>query len=117
MRDPGLDRHNWETEWEQLAEELETSPAETLPELADLVERMLRERDIPVDDAVADDGVEPEFLVNYRSGRETASPRSRARFGAAGSLTRHIRRTTRALFRRRLNPSRGRVGTRLPARA
>jgi hypothetical protein len=73
MRDPGLDRHNWETEWEQLAEELETSPAETLPELADLVERMLRERDIPVDDAVADDGVEPEFLVNYRSGREIAT--------------------------------------------
>src|ERR687894_3064103 len=73
MRDPGLDRHNWETEWEQLAEELETAPAETLPELADLVERMLRERNIPVEDAVADDGVEPEVLVNFRSGREIAT--------------------------------------------
>ena len=72
MRDPGLDRHNWETEWEQLAEELETAPAETLPELADLIERMLRERNFPLDDAVADDGIEPDVLVNYRAGREVA---------------------------------------------
>lgn len=70
MRDPGLDRHNWQTEWEQLEEELKDAPAETLPALGDLVERMLRERGFPLDDAVADDGIEPEIMADYRSGRE-----------------------------------------------
>ncbi|MBA2615462.1 MAG: hypothetical protein H0U90_06740 [Actinobacteria bacterium] len=70
MRDPGLDRHNWQTEWEQLEDDLKDAPAETLPEIGDLVERMLRERRFPLDDAVADDGIELEVLANYRSARE-----------------------------------------------
>ena len=73
MRDPGLDKHRWETEWQQLAEELEDAPAETLPEVADLIERMLRERGFPLDDAVADDGMEPEVIASYRSGRDVAT--------------------------------------------
>ncbi len=73
MRDPGLDRHEWETEWQQLEDDLETAPAETLPEVAHLVERMLRERGFPLDDAVADDGMEPELIASYRSGREIAT--------------------------------------------
>jgi hypothetical protein len=73
VRDPGLDRHAWETQWQALEDELEGAPAETLPEVADLVERMLRERGFPLDDDVADDGVEPEVLVNYRSAREVAT--------------------------------------------
>jgi len=70
MRDPGLDRHTWQTEWEQHEEDLKDAPAETLPEIADLVERMLRERGFPLDDAVADDGIEPEIQANYRTARE-----------------------------------------------
>ena len=73
MRDPGLDRHEWETEWQQLEDDLETAPAETLPEVANLVGRMLRERGFPLDDAVADDGMEPELIASYRSGREIAT--------------------------------------------
>jgi hypothetical protein len=38
---PGADRHLWETEYEGLADDLRTDPAEALPELLDLVERML----------------------------------------------------------------------------
>ena len=72
MRNPGLDRHEWETEWQALEEDLEDSPAEALPELADLVERMLAEAGIPIDDDVADDGIEPDVLVEFRSARETA---------------------------------------------
>ncbi len=72
MRDPGLDRHDWETEWEALAEDLEDSPAETLPELGDLIERMLVERNFPINDEVADDGIEPDILVEFRSAREVA---------------------------------------------
>ena len=70
MRDPGLDRHEWETEYQALEPDLEDSPAQALPELGDLVERMLRERGIPIEDEVADDGIEPDILVEYRSARE-----------------------------------------------
>jgi hypothetical protein len=72
VRDPGLDRHEWETEWQALEPELEDAPAETLPELCDLVERMLVARGFPINDAVADDGIEPDLLVEYRSAREVA---------------------------------------------
>ena len=33
MSEPGLDRHEWETEWEQLEPDLEDSPSEALNEL------------------------------------------------------------------------------------
>ncbi len=72
MRDPGLDRHEWETEWQALEADLEDSPAEALPELGDLVERMLLERGFPINDEVADDGIEPDILVEFRSAREVA---------------------------------------------
>ena len=78
MRDPGLDRHQFETEWQGLEPLLEDSPAEALPELGDLVERMLREMNIPVDDEVADDGIEPELIRDYAAARETTSRVERA---------------------------------------
>lgn len=37
----GGDRHSWQSEYEGLAEDLRTEPTEALPELLDLVERML----------------------------------------------------------------------------
>lgn len=62
--DPGLDRHEWETEFAQLEEDLHESPREALPELADLVERMLVERGYDLDAAPSDEtGVVPEFLA------------------------------------------------------
>jgi hypothetical protein len=70
VRDPGLDRHEWETAWEGLQEQLHDAPAEALPELAGLVEEMLVARGYAVDDPVADDGIEPDVLVSYRSARE-----------------------------------------------
>jgi hypothetical protein len=71
--DPGLDRHEWETEWQALEEELESAPAEALPEAADLVERMLEARGYAVDDPVAREGDEPEVLREWASARETAT--------------------------------------------
>ncbi len=70
MRDPGLDRHEWETQWQALEADLEDSPAETLPEMAGLIERMLIERGLPIHDEVADDGIEPDLLAQYRSARD-----------------------------------------------
>ncbi len=72
MRDPGLDRHEWQTEWEALEADLEDSPAQALPELDDLIERILVERGFPIQDEVADDGIEPDVLVDYRSAHEIA---------------------------------------------
>src|ERR671935_40443 len=47
--EPGLDRHEWESELSALEPELETGPRDALPELADLVERMLLERGYDVE--------------------------------------------------------------------
>jgi hypothetical protein len=39
--EPGVDRHAWESEFESLLADLEEDPEGTLPQLADLVERLL----------------------------------------------------------------------------
>ena len=68
--DPGLDLHSWESEWEQLEPLVRDSPAEALPELHDLVERMLKQRGILDDDLVATEGADPELLAEYVAGTE-----------------------------------------------
>ena len=70
MVEPGLDLHEWETEWEALAELVEDSPREALPELDDLVERMLVARGFTPADPVAVEGDEPEVLASFRAARE-----------------------------------------------
>lgn len=73
MREPGLDRHGWQTEWEALAPLVVDSPAEALPELDGLVGRMLLERGYPLEgegDASAEEGVEPEVLAGFRAAHE-----------------------------------------------
>jgi hypothetical protein len=77
MRDPGLDRHQWETEWHALEPLVVDSPAEALPELDDLVGRMLAERGYPVEEEetepaspVDEEGVDPEVLAGFRVARE-----------------------------------------------
>ena len=51
--EPGLDRHEWESRWESLADDLEDSPRDVLPELDELVAQMLQERGFAIDDPVA----------------------------------------------------------------
>ena len=51
MVEPGLDRHDWESEWQQLEPLVRDSPAETLPELHDLLVRLLPDREIHVVDS------------------------------------------------------------------
>jgi hypothetical protein len=70
MQEPGLSRHEWESEWAALQEELEESPAEALSELDDLVERMLNERGYAIDDPVARDGDEREVVAEFLAARE-----------------------------------------------
>ena len=70
--EPGLDRHEWESELASLEDELRDSPAEALPELADLVERMLEQRGYDLTDPVVREGDEREVVTEYLAGREVA---------------------------------------------
>src|SRR5690348_14391776 len=69
---PGLDRHVYESEWASLEEQVVDAPVETLPDMADVLERLLRDRGLPVDDPVAAGGVEPELLVEFRELKRVA---------------------------------------------
>jgi hypothetical protein len=66
--DPGIDRHAFASEWETLWEEARIDPRETLPELADLVRRLMVRH-----------GYAREIVATYAAAREVAD---RVREGA-----------------------------------
>jgi hypothetical protein len=70
--EPGLDLHEWESEFASIEPDIADDPDNALVELTSLVGRMLTVRGIPVDDPVADDGEEPEILTSFRAAREVA---------------------------------------------
>ena len=70
MVEPGLNLHDWESEWQQLEPLVRDSPAEALPELHDLIARMLQEREVLDEDLVATEGADPELLASYAAGKE-----------------------------------------------
>src|ERR671934_2081430 len=70
MLEPGLDRHEWESQWQALEELVQDSPAEALPELDRLVEEMLNERGYALDDPVAREGDDREIVAEFLAARE-----------------------------------------------
>jgi hypothetical protein len=72
MEDPGLNLHEWESEWEALEEELRTDPADALPELDGLVARMLEESGYDLTDPVVREGDEREVVAEYLAAHEIA---------------------------------------------
>ncbi|HKC77467.1 MAG TPA: hypothetical protein VKB70_03680, partial [Gaiellaceae bacterium] len=70
MYEPGLDRHDWESEWEALDDGLRTDPADALPELDRLVARMLEEAGYDLTDPVVRDGDEREIVAEFLAARE-----------------------------------------------
>ncbi|HVS85992.1 MAG TPA: hypothetical protein VHD91_10200 [Gaiellaceae bacterium] len=72
MQEPGLDRHDWESELSALEEELAASPAEALPELDGLVARMLEETGYDLTDPVVREGDEREVVAEYLAAHEIA---------------------------------------------
>jgi hypothetical protein len=79
-QDPGLDRHEWESAWASIEDDLRDDPDAAVSELADLVEDMLLARGYDMRDPVERAGDEPEVVATYRSARETAG---RAKLGDA----------------------------------
>lgn len=71
----GGDRHAWQSEYEGLAEDLRTEPADALPELLDLVERMLGAAGYQENVPGAQD--EPEVVVVLERARELVEGRER----------------------------------------
>jgi hypothetical protein len=72
MDDPGVDRHEWESEWQALEEDLRADPAGALPELDRLVARMLDETGYDLTDPVATEGEEREVVAEYLAAHEIA---------------------------------------------
>jgi hypothetical protein len=70
MVEPGLDRHEWESEMQALEDQLGESPAEALPELDGLVGRMLEETGYDLADPVVRDGDEREVVAEFLAARE-----------------------------------------------
>jgi hypothetical protein len=89
VQEPGLDQHEWQTQWEQLEPELVDAPAEALPELARLVDGMLEERGY-------EDGTDPEIDRELELGREVVArleqgdPVDPGDIGAAVSAYRNV---------------------------
>ena len=70
MYDPGVDRHEWESEWQALDDDLRADPAGALPELDRLVARMLDESGYDLTDPVAGEGEEREVVAEYLAAHE-----------------------------------------------
>lgn len=70
MHDPGLDRHEWESELAGLEDDMRDDPSSALPALDDLVVRMLEETGYDVTDPVVRDGEERELVAEFLAARE-----------------------------------------------
>ena len=69
MVEPGLDRHDWETEWQGLEPLVVDAPAEALPEVDRLIERMLVESGYPTTEEQARDAADPELVAEFLEAR------------------------------------------------
>jgi hypothetical protein len=69
VQEPGLDKHEWETEWQGLEPLLADSPGEALVEVDDLIERMMVARGLPVSDDEVEEPPEPDLLAEFVEAR------------------------------------------------
>jgi hypothetical protein len=65
VQEPGIDEHEWVTEWEQIEPELHDSPAEALSEADDLVGRMMAARGFPLSERDGEELPEPETVREF----------------------------------------------------
>jgi hypothetical protein len=70
MFDPGLNRHEWESEMASLEEDLRDDPGGGLHELDALVGRMLEETGYDVADPVVREGEEREVVAEFVAAHE-----------------------------------------------
>ena len=70
--EPGLDRHEWESEWQALEPLVADSPAEALPELDNLIERMMVTQGHAVEDGDIEAEAERDLVAEFQEARRVA---------------------------------------------
>jgi hypothetical protein len=70
MLEPGLDKHIWESWWQQFDEDVQTSPSEALSELDGLIAQMVQARGYAIDDPVASEGDDRDVVADFLAARE-----------------------------------------------
>src|SRR5262245_36734783 len=70
MYEPGLERHEWESEWESIEDAIHEDPVDAVAELDMLVHRMLEEAGFDIDDPVEREGDEREIVADFVAARE-----------------------------------------------
>lgn len=69
MEEPGIDRHEFETEWEDLQPLVEESPGEALPEVDRVVARLLEAHGLPLEEREGDELAERETTREFAEAR------------------------------------------------
>jgi hypothetical protein len=69
MQEPGLDKHEWETEWQDLEERLAEDPTMALVEVDDLIARMFEARGLPLEERDGETETEPETIREFLEAR------------------------------------------------
>ncbi len=72
MLEPGLDKHLWESWWQQFDDDVQTSPGEALPELDRLIAQMLETRGYAIHDPVMREGDDREVVADFLAAHEIA---------------------------------------------
>ncbi len=70
MIEPGLDKHLWESWWQQFDEDVQSSPAEALSELDGLIAQMLEVRGYAISDQVVSEGDDRDVTADFLAARE-----------------------------------------------
>jgi hypothetical protein len=70
MVEPGLDRHEWESQWASLEEDFDADPADALRQVHELMTRALMERGILDDELVTVEGADPELVAPWAAARD-----------------------------------------------
>ena len=70
MVEPGLDRHEWESQWASLEDDFGDDPADSLRHVHELMTRALTERGILANEQVTVEGADPELVAPWAAGGE-----------------------------------------------
>jgi len=69
VEEPGLDRHEWESEWSDLEERIGDDPGDALLELDDLVARMMEARGFALREQEGETDTAPETVRSFGEAR------------------------------------------------
>ena len=69
MQEPGIDEHEWISEWEDIDPLLRESPTEALSEADDLIARMMEARGFPLRELEGEELSEPETTRSFMEAR------------------------------------------------